>query len=60
MISEEDLNCAVRRVLNLRARLGLDEGTSRGNPYTAVPYSVVESKAHQALALEAAQKAWYS
>ena len=56
MISEEDLNCAVRRVLNLRARLGLDEGTSRGNPYTAVPYSVVESKAHQALALEAAQK----
>ena len=56
LITEHDLNVAVARVLDLRARLGLDKGTDQGNPYKNTPYSVVECERHQQLALEAAEK----
>lgn len=56
LITEKDLNIAAARVLNLRARLGLDKGTVAKNPYCQIPYSVVECDAHQSLALEAAEK----
>ena len=56
LVTDDDITCAVKRVLNLRARLGLDKGTAEGNPYTQIPYSTVECEEHRAMALEAAQK----
>ena len=55
LISDDDIDRAVSRVLNLRVRLGID-GSPGDNPYTQIPYSVVESAEHRRLALEAAEK----
>jgi beta-glucosidase len=45
----------VRRLLTARFRLGMFDPPERV-PYARIPYSVVDSAAHQALALEAARK----
>ncbi|MDR3219010.1 MAG: glycoside hydrolase family 3 C-terminal domain-containing protein [Dysgonamonadaceae bacterium] len=55
LIGKEDLELAVERVLTLRVRLGINN-TSEKNPYTKIPFSVVESIEHRKLALEAAEK----
>ena len=51
LISEPDLDRALARLLTARLKL-FDEA----NPYRDIPYAVIESSAHQALALEAARK----
>lgn len=56
LIDVNDLDQAAGRVLTLRARLGLDKDTDKGNPYKNIPYSIVECTEHQQLALEAAEK----
>ena len=56
LIDDEDLSVAAIRVINLRSRLGLDTIYDVNNPYKNIPYSVVECKKHQDLALEAATK----
>jgi beta-glucosidase len=55
LIEEENLNHALRRVLNLRFRLGMFDPPELV-PYAQIPYSVVESEQHRQLALEAAEK----
>jgi beta-glucosidase len=51
LISEADLDRALRRLLTARLKLFDD-----ANPYCDTPYKMLESPAHQALALEAARK----
>jgi len=55
LIAEGEIDAAVRRLLTARFRLGMFDPPERV-PYTRIPYSVVDSEAHQALALEAARK----
>jgi beta-glucosidase len=55
LIAEADIDAAVRRLLTARFRLGMFDPPERV-PYTRIPYTVVDSEAHQALALEAARK----
>jgi beta-glucosidase len=55
LVTAEDIDKAVERVLTLRVRLGIN-APSEKNPYTRIPDSVVESFNHRQLALEAAQK----
>ena len=55
LIAEADIDAAVRRLLPARFRLGMFDPPERV-PYTRIPYTVVDSEAHQALALEAARK----
>ncbi len=55
LIDAADIDKAVERVLNLRLRLGIDRPLN-GNPYTNIPYSVVECVEHRQLAQEAAEK----
>ncbi len=54
-ITEEDLNVSLRRLFLARMKLGLflPEGE---NPYTAIPYSVVDCEQHRKDALEMARK----
>jgi beta-glucosidase len=55
LIDETEINTSVRRLLTARFRLGMFDPPERV-PYARIPYSVVESAAHQALSLEAARK----
>ena len=55
LINESEINKAVERVLMLRVRLGIDDPSTK-NPYTKIPYSVVENVEHRQLAQEAAEK----
>jgi beta-glucosidase len=55
LITEAEIDTSVRRLLTARFRLGMFDPPDRV-PYARIPYSVVESEAHQALALEAARK----
>src|ERR1039458_6613118 len=55
LITEAEIDTSVRRLLTARFRLGVFDPPERV-PYSRIPYSVVESEAHQALALEAARK----
>lgn len=55
LLLEEDLDKAVKRVIVARMRLGQFDKESKV-PYTSIPYSVVESAEHRALAKSAAQK----
>lgn len=55
MVSMEDIDRAATRVLKARMRLGLFDDPER-NPYTRLAPSVVGSKAHRDLALEAARQ----
>ncbi|MDR1331486.1 MAG: glycoside hydrolase family 3 C-terminal domain-containing protein, partial [Tannerella sp.] len=55
LVSKDDINRAVDRVLTLRFRLGMFDAQEKV-PYSTIPYSVVECEAHRQLALEAARK----
>ena len=55
LISEADVNVAVRRLLEARFRLGLFDPPERVK-YAQIPYAVNEAAAHAELALEAARK----
>jgi beta-glucosidase len=56
LISEEKVNQSVKRLFLARFKLGMFDDPKLVK-YAAIPYSVVNSKAHQQLALEAARKA---
>lgn len=55
LIDEAVVDSALARLLRVRFRLGMFDPPERV-PYTAIPYDVVDSEAHRALALEAARK----
>jgi beta-glucosidase len=55
MVSVNDINRAVERVLTLRFRLGMFDPPEQ-TPYSRIPDTVVECVAHRQLALEAAHK----
>jgi beta-glucosidase len=56
LISEADIDVSLRRLFLARMKLGLFDPPAMV-PYTAIPFSEVDSPAHQALALDAAEKA---
>ncbi len=55
LLSEDDINRAVKRLFMARFRLGMFDPPERV-PYTQIPASVVDSAEHRALALEVAQQ----
>jgi beta-glucosidase len=55
LVTDNEINNAVKNVLRVRFRLGLFDKDGR-NPYDTIPASVVGNVQHQQLALEAAQK----
>ena len=55
LLSEADLDTAVRRLFRARFRLGMFDPPERV-PYASIPYIVNDSEAHRALALETARK----
>jgi beta-glucosidase len=56
LIQESEIDTSLKRLFLARFRLGLFDPASKV-PYAALPFSEVDSPAHQALALEAANKA---
>lgn len=55
-ISEAQIDTAVFRVLRARFKMGFFDLNPKPNPYNYIPPSVVGSKEHQQLALEAARQ----
>ncbi len=55
LIKEEDLDVSVKRIILARMKLGQFDPPEMVK-YSKIPYSVVDSKEHQALAVEAARK----
>ena len=55
LIEQSEIDTSVRRLLTARFRLGMFDPPERV-PFSKIPISVVDSPAHQALALEAARK----
>lgn len=55
LITEEDINIAVKRLFKARFMLGMFDPDEM-NPYAQIPYSVVDSEKHKQLALELARK----
>src|ERR1019366_4052899 len=55
LITEAEIDTAVRRLLTARFRLGMFDPPKRV-PYARIPYSVNDSPEHRALALETARK----
>ena len=55
LITENEIDVAVKRLFTARFRLGMFDPPERVK-YTSIPYSVVDSKEHRELALEAARK----
>jgi beta-glucosidase len=55
LISENEIDVAVKRLFKARFKLGMFDPPSKVK-YAQIPYSVVDSKEHKALALEAARK----
>jgi beta-glucosidase len=55
LITEADINIAVKRLFTARFKLGMFDPKEKVK-FAQTPYSVVDSKEHQALALEAARK----
>jgi beta-glucosidase len=55
LISEADIDVSLRRLFIARIKLGLFD-PPKMDPYAAIPFSQVNSPAHRALALEAADK----
>ena len=55
LISEEEIDTAVRRLFRARIKLGMFD-PPKDVPYAQIPYSVVDSKSHRAEALTVAQK----
>lgn len=56
LITESDLDTAVRRILTIRFRLG-EFDPPAANPYAQIPETVVNCPEHQALARQAARQA---
>jgi beta-glucosidase len=55
LLTEEDLNRAVKRLFTARFRLGMFDPDDQV-PYAQIPYSVVDSPEHRELALEVARQ----
>jgi beta-glucosidase len=55
LITEEEIDVSVKRLFTARFKLGMFDPPEMV-PYANIPYTVVDSKEHKALALEAAQK----
>ena len=55
LVDEATVDTAARRLFIARFRLGMFDPPERV-PYASIPYSVVDSPAHRALALQAARK----
>src|SRR5690606_1514119 len=55
LITEAEIDVSVKRLFKARYKLGMFDDPKKV-PYANIPYSVVDSKEHQDLALEAAQK----
>ncbi|HTV60980.1 MAG TPA: glycoside hydrolase family 3 C-terminal domain-containing protein [Verrucomicrobiae bacterium] len=55
LIGEDDISLAVTRLMTVRYLLGLFDPQA-DVPYTGIPFEVVDSPAHRALALEAARQ----
>jgi len=55
LITEAEIDTAVKRLFTARMKLGMFD-PSETVAYSQIPYSVVDSKKHQQLALSAAQK----
>ncbi len=55
LLREEQLDTSLRRLFRARFKLGMFDPPER-NPWSSIPISVIDSKEHQALALEAARK----
>ncbi len=55
LIREADIDIAVKRLFTARFKLGMFDPKEKVK-FAQIPYSVVDSKEHQALALEAARK----
>lgn len=55
LISEAQIDDAVRRLLLARLKMGMFDSDDLV-PFSSIPYSVVDSKEHKELALEAARK----
>ena len=55
LVTEEELNTAIKRLFTARFKLGFFDNPVN-QPYTKIPYSVVENETHKKLALLSAQK----
>lgn len=55
LVTEEEIDVAVKRLFTARFRLGMFDPPEMVE-YANIPYEVLDSKEHQALALEAARK----
>jgi len=55
LITEKEIDVAVKRLFKARFKLGMFDSPEKV-PYAQIPYSVVDSKEHKALALEAARE----
>ena len=55
LITEAEIDVSVKRLFTARFKLGMFDPPDQV-PYANIPYSVVDSKEHKALAVEAAQK----
>ncbi|MCX6537687.1 MAG: glycoside hydrolase family 3 C-terminal domain-containing protein [Acidobacteria bacterium] len=55
LITEADIDVAVRRLFTIRFRLGMFDPPA-SVPYAQIPYATVDSPAHRRLALQAARK----
>lgn len=55
LLTEAELDTAVARLLRARFRLGMFDADSL-NPYSSIPYSVINSKEHKEYALEMARQ----
>ena len=52
-VTESDIDVAVKRLLRRRVQVGDLDLPAAGDPYGSIPYSVVDSPKHQALARQA-------
>lgn len=55
LITEEQIDVSVKRLMKIRFRLGMFDPADKV-PYSDIPYSILESPAHQAQALEMARQ----
>jgi beta-glucosidase len=55
LVTEKEIDVAVKRLFTARFRLGMFDPSDRVK-YASIPYSVVDSREHRDLALEAAHK----